>query len=42
MKKLISVFIYLLLVIPSQAGTIYVDAGATGANDGSSEEKYRV
>jgi parallel beta-helix repeat protein len=36
LKKLISIFIYLLLVIPSQAGTIYVDANATGANNGSS------
>ena len=36
MRKLIFIFICLLLAIPSQAGIIYVDADATGANDGSS------
>jgi len=34
-KKLILAFIYLLLAIPCQAQVIYVDADATGANNGS-------
>jgi len=36
MKKLIFVLIWLFFIIPCQAGIIYVDADATGANDGSS------
>jgi len=36
MKKLILLGICLLLAIPSQAGIIYVDANASGANTGSS------
>lgn len=36
MKKLIPAIICLLLAIPSQAGIIYVDANAAGANTGSS------
>ncbi len=35
-KKLILIFIYLFLTFPCQAGIIYVDAGAGGANNGSS------
>ncbi len=36
MKKLFFAFICLFLAIPCQAGIIYVDADANGANDGSS------
>jgi hypothetical protein len=36
MKKLVSVLICLFLVVPSRAGTIYVDANAAGADNGSS------
>lgn len=36
MKNLIPTLICLFLVVPSQAGVIYVDANTTGANDGTS------